>query len=480
MMIAWKNLRQKLSAFGADQRGNIALTFLLVALPVIAFVGAAVDYSRANSVKASMQAALDATALMLSKEAATDTDTQRNDNALKYFSKLFDPPQVTGAKLDASNIKVEVTFDPNNNSQILLSASAQLPAQFVQVLGFDTFTVKATSTAKWGITRLRVALVLDNTGSMADNGKMAAMQTATKNLLTQLQNAVTTAGDVYVSIIPFVKDVNVGPANYNTDWVYWGTSLVDSNVNNASDPIQDSPGTDNVSWNATNGVCTDAGGTPHNSQNTRSKCFANVGVCSNTTYTTQSQCTGHGDCSVGGTTSQSTCNSSGTCSVSGPQLTEHLYVIRHLQPFGVQHAEQLQQCGNVQHRRPEFAEQLPKRARLHEVAVHLEDFVPKQWWRLAGWRLDINAGHLDGRRLDARDLHGLHLGARHMDGQKPQHVERLRNGPWLSGLPEQSGRPKRAGHDLQLRHECRLAGSDDTALVVALSGRAIQLVSAGG
>jgi len=318
MMVAWKNLRQKLSAFGADQRGNIALTFLLVALPVIAFVGAAVDYSRANSVKASMQAALDATALMLSKEAATDTDTERNTNALKYFSKLFDPPQVTGAKLDASNIKVDVTFDPNNNSQILLSASAQLPAQFVQVLGFDNFTVKATSTAKWGITRLRVALVLDNTGSMADNGKMAAMQTATKNLLTQLQNAVTTAGDVYVSIVPFVKDVNAGATNYNTDWVYWGTSPVDDNTNNAGGTTQDTTGTDSVSWNALNGTCYDSVGTAHSSQNTRSKCFANVGTCSNTTYTTQSQCTGHGNCSVGGTTSQSTCNSSGTCSVSGP------------------------------------------------------------------------------------------------------------------------------------------------------------------
>ena len=146
-----EEFRQKLSAFGADQQGNIALTFLLVALPIIAFVGAAVDYSRANSVKASMQSALDATALLMSKEAATDTDTQRRDNALKYFSKLFDPPQVTGAKLDASNIHVDVTFDPSNNSQILLSASAQLPAEFVKVLGFDTFTVKANSTAKWDI-----------------------------------------------------------------------------------------------------------------------------------------------------------------------------------------------------------------------------------------------------------------------------------------------------------------------------------------
>jgi Flp pilus assembly protein TadG len=300
MMIAWTSLRRKLSAFGADQRGNIALTFLLVALPIIAFVGAAVDYSRANSVKASMQAALDATALMLSKEAATDTDTERNQNALKYFSKLFDPPEVSGAKLDATNIKVDVTFDPNNNSQILLSATADLPAEFVKVLGFDTFTVRATSTAKWGITRLRVALVLDNTGSMADNNKMPALQAATKKLLTQLQNAVTVAGDVYVSIIPFVKDVNVGPGSYNTDWVYWGNAT------------QDPTFTDDTSWDANNGTCSSG------SWNTRKKCFANVGTCTNVNYTTQSTCTGNGTCSVGGTTSQSTCASSGTCSVSGP------------------------------------------------------------------------------------------------------------------------------------------------------------------
>ncbi len=254
---------------------------------------------------------------MLSKEAATDTDTQRNQNALKYFSKLFDPPQVTGAKLDASNISVVVTFDPSNNSQIILNASAQLPAEFVKVLGFDTFTVKATSTAKWGITRLRVALVLDNTGSMADNSKMPALQTATNNLLTQLQNAVTTPGDVYVSIIPFVKDVNVGPGSYNTDWVYWGTSSVDSNVNNAGGTIQDATGTDAVSWNALNGVCTDAGGTAHNSQNTRSKCFANVGTCSNTNFTTQNNCIGNGSCSIGADTTQSTCLARGTCSISG-------------------------------------------------------------------------------------------------------------------------------------------------------------------
>ena len=299
MMIAWKNLRQKLSAFKADQRGNIALTFVFLALPIIAFVGAAVDYSRANSVKAAMQTAVDATALMLSREAATDTETQLKDNARKYFTQLFDPPGATGAKgeVDASGIKIDVSYSTTDSSQVVIDATAQLPAQFAKVLGFDPFILKASSMAKWGITRLRVALVLDNTGSMADAGKIGALQTATNKLLTQLKTAATVDGDVYVSIVPFVKDVNVGAAYYNADWVYWGNAT------------QDPTFTDDNSWDANNGTCSSG------SWSTRKKCFANVGTCSNTNYTTQSQCTGNGTCSVGGTTSQSTCNSSGTCSV---------------------------------------------------------------------------------------------------------------------------------------------------------------------
>ena len=35
---------------------------------------------------------------------------------------------------------------------------------------------------------------------------------------------------VYVSIIPFVKDVNVGPSNYNASWIDWS----DWNANNGS------------------------------------------------------------------------------------------------------------------------------------------------------------------------------------------------------------------------------------------------------
>ena len=104
---------------------------------------------------------------------------------------------------------------------MVVNGSAQVPTAFMGVMGFKSITVGGSSTAKWGSTRLRVALVLDNTGSMADDGKMTALKSATKSLLTQLKAAAGTDGDVYVSIIPFSKDVNVGSSYYNQNWIDW-------------------------------------------------------------------------------------------------------------------------------------------------------------------------------------------------------------------------------------------------------------------
>src|SRR6187399_2471996 len=251
MMNAWKKFRRTWSAFRVAQAGNVAITFAFASLPIIGFVGAAVDYSRANSVKAAMQTALDATALMLSKEAASDTEDQLKANATKYFNALF-------TRQEAKDVDVKVFYSTTGGSNIKVEATASLDAQFVRVLGYDTFHVGASSTAKWGITRLRVALVLDNTGSMDSAGKMTALKTATKNLIDQLHGAVTTDGDVYVSIIPFAKDVNLDKSNFAADWIYWGTAT--------GTPAQDPTMSDDTSWDANNGSCSSG------SWNTRAKC----------------------------------------------------------------------------------------------------------------------------------------------------------------------------------------------------------------
>src|SRR5688572_13327981 len=71
-----KSARQLIADFGAAQSGNVVLTFALATLPIIGSVGAAVDYSRANSAKASLQAAIDAAGLILSRDAQTLTQAQ--------------------------------------------------------------------------------------------------------------------------------------------------------------------------------------------------------------------------------------------------------------------------------------------------------------------------------------------------------------------------------------------------------------------
>jgi hypothetical protein len=77
----------------------------------------------------------------------------------------------------------------------------------------------------WGQSKLWVALVLDNSGSMAQgdsNGsKMDALHNAGKQLLTTLQNAAANAGDVQVAIVPFDRHVNVGTGNVGKSWIGW-------------------------------------------------------------------------------------------------------------------------------------------------------------------------------------------------------------------------------------------------------------------
>ena len=199
--------------FCSDSRGNIGITFAFALLPIMAFVGAAIDYSRASAVKAEMQSALDSVGLMLYRTAPSMDPTQLKTAAQNYLLATF------GKKYGADNIQVKATYSTSGGSNIQVSASADVPTTFMEMFGYKAMTVSSSTTAKWGYQRLRVAL--DNTGSMSRDGKMDALKTATKKLLTQLQGAATVDGDVYVSIVPFVKDVNLDPGNYSENWIDW-------------------------------------------------------------------------------------------------------------------------------------------------------------------------------------------------------------------------------------------------------------------
>ncbi len=197
------------------------ITFGFLLLPAIGFIGAAVDYSRANAARTTMQTAIDSTALMLSKEAQSLTTAQLQTRANAIFAALYN-------RSDTNGIVITPTFTkPANGSfQLQLTGQGTIDTAFFRALkvvglGKDTVTFNVTSQVLWGMKKLELALALDNTGSMASNNKMTELKKAAKSLIDTFQAASSTAGDIKISIIPFATDVNVGKTNVSANWIGW-------------------------------------------------------------------------------------------------------------------------------------------------------------------------------------------------------------------------------------------------------------------
>jgi Flp pilus assembly protein TadG len=217
-----RRLGRLFGRFAAAEQGNIAVIFAITLIPLLSFVGAAVDYSRAARARTAMQAALDSTALMLSKDLTQGTITSSDigSKAQSYFTGLYTDTEAQGVSINANY----TTATASTAATILLSGSGHITSDFMQIAGFPTLGFNTTSTTTWGNVKMRVALVLDNTGSMAQDGKITALRNAVAGsggLIDQLSALSKTNGDVYISVIPFAKDVNVDASKYSESWIDW-------------------------------------------------------------------------------------------------------------------------------------------------------------------------------------------------------------------------------------------------------------------
>lgn len=207
-----KSVRRLIADFSAARGGNVVVTFALSIIPIIGGVGAAVDYSRANSAKTALQAAIDSAALILSKDAQTLTPAQLASKADAIVKANFNYPQAT-------NLVVTPTFsNPQSGSFTLnLAATASVPTTFT-AMWQPTMAIGADAEVQWGMKRLELALALDNTGSMAWSNKMTQLKAAAKNLLKTLQTAAKKPDDIKIAIIPFDTTVNLGTQYKDNDW----------------------------------------------------------------------------------------------------------------------------------------------------------------------------------------------------------------------------------------------------------------------
>jgi len=218
-MTMWNRARDLVRNFISSRRGNVAMMFGIALVPMTIAAGVGIDYARGALVRSQMSDALDAAAL-----AVGSTTGLTKDSAEALAQKYFDANYAG----DISNGKPTVTIGTGNytsTGSVQVDASYNLPTTLLKVIGKTVMPVTTSATVVWGQSKLWVALVLDNSGSMrnGDSGgtQMDALKNASKQLLTILQNAAAANGDVKVSIVPFDRVVNVGTGNVSQSWIDW-------------------------------------------------------------------------------------------------------------------------------------------------------------------------------------------------------------------------------------------------------------------
>jgi Flp pilus assembly protein TadG len=195
--------------FWRDHRGNVAIMFALAAVPVVGAMGAALDYSLANSYRTDMQKALDSAALAVSKVMPLEQEAL-DKIAMQYFTASLGNHSLTNIKL---------TVVPEQGHAKLHATGDYMPSM-ASLFGIDKFEVGVNSEARWGIGKVEVALVLDQSLSMDQSGRIDALRAATLQFLTVIKATAKNPGDAKVGIVAFDGMVNTG-YTYSTrpNWV---------------------------------------------------------------------------------------------------------------------------------------------------------------------------------------------------------------------------------------------------------------------
>jgi Flp pilus assembly protein TadG len=215
-----KAIIAKLRAFARSKRGNVAMMFAIAMVPLVIAAGAGLDFARAMLVRQQMAGALDAAGLAVGSSTGLD-QTSAQALAQKFFDANY---TVDKTAFGTPTVSIP-TSGYNSGGSVLITASAPMPTILMKLAGITSLPITASTTVVWGQSKLWVSLVLDNSGSMAQGdstgSKMNALQNASHQLLTILQGAASTAGDVKVSVIPFDRNINIGNSNVNAAWIDW-------------------------------------------------------------------------------------------------------------------------------------------------------------------------------------------------------------------------------------------------------------------
>ncbi|MEZ5970539.1 MAG: pilus assembly protein [Hyphomonadaceae bacterium] len=188
-----------------DRRGNVAMMWALMGTVLIGLIGITVDFTRAQAIRNAMQNAVDGAALVA--ERSSNLSMAARTEAARAFFDAEVGDQV-------SNVTFNVVELADGGHRV--TASMPMPMSLARIISNDSWTLGVAAEAQANASPpIEVALVLDNTGSMAND--MQALRDAASDLTDDL---LRLDGDtVRVALVPFVAQVNIGNEQSHLAWI---------------------------------------------------------------------------------------------------------------------------------------------------------------------------------------------------------------------------------------------------------------------
>lgn len=213
-------LKKGFVSWWRDRTGVVAMVVVFTLPAFVAAAGVAVDLAQGYNIKTRLSAALDKAALAAGSTEGSTGDIE--DRINKYLEANY-PAEALGTPYSVNIVLIPGYVD--------ITAQANVKTVFMNIFGQEYINVQAQTIVKREISGLELVLVLDNTGSMTGSAgggvnKLQAAKNASKKLLDILFGTTSEVPVLFVGVVPFSQNVNVGTGN--ASWTSgsheWGTT----------------------------------------------------------------------------------------------------------------------------------------------------------------------------------------------------------------------------------------------------------------
>lgn len=193
--------RNRVANFRDDEDGAMVILTLFIFMFMLVMAGLGIDSMRHEMHRAHLQATLDS-AVLAGAGASSDEDAKHVVE--DYIAKAGMSQYLNAIGEDDIDIGLNAAY-------VTASAELDMDTYLMKLSGVDQLSTAAKATAQTRVPKLEIALVLDVSNSMNQNGtnnrsKMENLQKAAKEFVTTILDSAD-PGNATISIVPFSTSV---------------------------------------------------------------------------------------------------------------------------------------------------------------------------------------------------------------------------------------------------------------------------------